>query len=579
VGNADASVCAVDRKVFIQPMLYDAIVIGAGHNGLVAALVLAKAGWRVLVLERNDAIGGAIRSGEATLPGFVHDLYSTNQNLFLGSAFHAEFGAELAAHGLSFAHSDKPVCCVFPDGSRLPVYRDAEKTYAALAAHDPGDARGFRELEAAFSTFRRSLLPILGAAMPSPALAAILGRALWNEGPGGLAALAKLLLLSTRRLGDAYLHTPEAKALLACWGLHVDYSPDVAGGAVFPLVETFTDMEAGMAVVEGGASKLVEAMASLLRAYGGEVRTGAEVARIVVENGRAVGVELAGGECIRAARAVVANLTPGPLFGRLLAGVPLPQGVAEEASQYAYGPGTMMLHLALCAPPAWRAGGDTNEFAYVHIAPFVEDLSQTYADAADGLLPASPLLVVGQTSAVDPTRAPEGRHVLWVQVRALPSTIRGDAAGAIKARTWDEAKEPFADRVLDKLEAYAPGLRASILGRAVHSPVDLERDNPNLVGGDSAGGSHHLAQNFLFRPLLGWSRYRMPVRGLWMVGAGTWPGAGNNATSGYLAAKALLDGASPLDRVVEALETLVRDLCTLSPLPGRRSAERARPPG
>jgi phytoene dehydrogenase-like protein len=289
-------------------------------------------------------------------------------------------------------------------------------------------------------------------------------------------------------------------------------------------------------------------MASLLRAYGGEVRTGADVARVVVRGGRAVGVELADGERIGATRAVVANLTPGPLFSRLLAGVWQPPGVTEEASRYAYGPGTMMLHLALREPPAWRAGGDTGAFAYVHIAPYVDDLSQTYSDAADGLLPASPLLVVGQTSVVDPTRAPEGRHVLWVQVRALPNTIRGDAAGAIQARSWDEAKEPFAERVLDKLEAYAPGLRASILGRAVHSPADLERDNPNLVGGDSAGGSHHLAQNFIFRPLLGWSRYRMPVEGLWMVGAGTWPGAGNNAASGYLAANALLDEADPLGR-------------------------------
>ncbi len=568
-----ARTCALGRKVCNQPMLYDAIVVGAGHNGLVAALVLAKAGWRVLVLERNEAVGGAIRSGEVTLPGFVHDLYSTNQNLFLGSSFYAEFGAELAAHGLTFAHSDKPVCCVFPDGSRLPVYQDAAKTYAALAAHCPDDARGFRELEAAFSAFRRSLLPAFGTPMPSLELADILRRAFWNEGPSGLAALARLALLSTRRLGDAYLRTPEAKALLACWGLHVDYGPDVAGGAVFPLVETFADMEAGMAVVEGGASKLVEAMASLLRTYGGEVRTGTDVARIVVEGGRAVGVELASGECLRAAHAVVANLTPGPLFGRLLQGVHLPRGVTTEASRYAYGPGTMMLHLALSERPAWRAGVDTGEFAYVHLAPYVEDLSQTYADAADGLLPASPLLVVGQTSVVDPTRAPEGRHVLWVQVRALPSTIRGDAAGALKARTWDEAKEPFAARVLAKLEAYAPGLGASILGRTVFSPADLERDNPNLVGGDSAGGSHHLAQNFLFRPLLGWSRYRMPVKGLWMVGAGTWPGAGNNATSGYLAAKAILGEGSSLERVTGVAKALLHGFArTFSSPPGRGTA-------
>ena len=157
------------------------------------------------------------------------------------------------------------------------------------------------------------------------------------------------------------------------------------------------------------------------------------------------------------------------------------------------------------------------------------------ADFINGHLPSSPMLVVGQTSVVGPPCAPSDGEVLWVQVRTLPSNIRGDAAGEIESRDWEEAREPYADRVMQKLEEYAPGIRDLVLDRTVFSPEDRERHNPNLTG----GGSHHLRQNFVFRPFPGWSNYKMPVENLYMVGAATWPGAGTNVTSGYLAAKIL----------------------------------------
>jgi phytoene dehydrogenase-like protein len=199
----------------------------------------------------------------------------------------------------------------------------------------------------------------------------------------------------------------------------------------------------------------------------------------------------------------------------------------------------MMLHLALDDLPDWRAGEALRGFAYVHVAPDLEMMSRAYAEASAGLLPAEPALVVGQPSAIDASRAPPGKHVLWVQVRVLPAEIRGDSLGLIKAQNWDEAKEPYAERVLDILECYAPGLRARVLGRCVFSPLDLERENPNLIGGDNLSGSHHLDQNFFLRPVAGWSRYRTPVRNLYLCGASTWPGAGTGAGSGFLLAKML----------------------------------------
>jgi phytoene dehydrogenase-like protein len=236
---------------------------------------------------------------------------------------------------------------------------------------------------------------------------------------------------------------------------------------------------------------------------------------------------------------VIAGVTPPVLYERLLAGVGLPASLRRAAQRYQHGPGTLMVHLALSAPPAWVGGEDLAEFAYVHIAPYVDDLAGTYAQACAGLLPTEPMLVVGQTSAVDPTRCPDGA-LLWIQVRALPGTIRGDSAGEIVARDWPGAAEPYADRVLAKLERYAPGIGDLVLDRAVLTPADLERHDPNLAGGDSIAGSMHLRQNFLFRPFPNVRDYETGVDRLLMVGAATWPGAGVNAISGYNVAQKLL---------------------------------------
>jgi len=192
---------------------------------------------------------------------------------------------------------------------------------------------------------------------------------------------------------------------------------------------------------------------------------------------------------------VIASVTPSALYGRLLRPDAVAPRLRRAAAAYAYGPGTMMVHLALRGPVPWRAGEDLARFAYVHVAPFVDDLALTYAHSCAGILPAEPMLVVGQTSAVDATRAPAGEHVVWVQVRTLPGAISGDALGEIGARDWAAAAEPYADRVIAKLERYAPGIGGLVRGRAVLSPADLQRLNPNLAGGDSLAGSMHLRQN------------------------------------------------------------------------------------
>jgi phytoene dehydrogenase-like protein len=218
----------------------------------------------------------------------------------------------------------------------------------------------------------------------------------------------------------------------------------------------------------------------------------------------------------------------------------LPAKFRRRIGAFRYGPATFVVHLALDRKLEWRAAEDLSDFNYVHLCGLTEDVAATYADSVAGRLPARPVLVVSQTTAVDPTRAPPGKHVARIHVRTVPSVIAGDAAGTIAARDWAGAAEPFADRLLDLLSAQAPNLRQALLARHIVTPPDIEADNPNLVGGDCVSGSHHLDQNFLCRPVRGWSRYATPIRDLYMTGASTWPGGGVHGASGFLLARRLL---------------------------------------
>jgi len=517
-------------------MTHDAVVVGAGINGLAAALHLAAKGWKVAVVERAEIPGGAVKTGEITRPGFRHDLYAMNLSLFAGSPFFAAHKDRLLAHGLAFVGAEHCFATAFPDGSWLGGEKNLEATATRIAALNAADAERWRAMVTAFGQDAPHIFALLGSPMPSwPALRAIF--AAWRaRGTAWLAETARLLVASPREWLDENFDHPKLKTMMAVWGMHLDFSPDSAGGALFPYLESMANQSFGMALGQGGADSIISAMVRAIEAAGGEVRLGAPVQNIAIESGAAKGVVLASGERVDATRAVIANLHPRVLFGDL---IPNSSGPARRLAKLRPGPGTMMIHLALSDLPAWSAGPELRRFAYVHLAPSFAAMAKTYTEALDGLLPVEPALVVGQPTAIDPSRAPSGQHVLWVQVRVLPARIRGDAAGRITGTEWDAVKEAFADRVIGIIERYAPGFAANILARAVLSPADLERDNPNLVDGDSLGGSHHLDQNFLFRPAFGWSRYRTPIDRLYMVGASTWPGAGTGAGSGFMLAKSL----------------------------------------
>jgi len=506
----------------------DAVVVGAGHNGLVAAILLAKAGWSVTVLERGEVPGGAIRTAEVTLPGFRHDLYAANLNLFMGSSFFREHGDEVLASGFEPVLAERPFGSVFPGERFVGVSTDREATAAAIRDVSETDADAWRDLALWFDRHAPELFPLLGAPMPSLAAVRALLSGMRKHGRSWPLELSRLVTLSSRALVEEHFESRELQALVAVWGMHLDFPPDAPGGALFALLETFAGAANGMVLGRGGASSLVDALVVMLERNGGAVLCNAEVERIDVEGGRATAAVTAGGRRYRGTKAVIANLTPRALFGPLVSLDLLPAAFRRRVRAYRYAPGTMMLHLALDDLPRWAAGDHVRRWSYVHVGPYLDDMSLAYQQAVAGRLPERPTLVVGQPSAIDRSRAPEGKAVLWVQVRVVPGAI-----------PWAEAAEPYADRVLALLEEHAPGLGGLILGRHVVSPADLEHANPNLVGGDQLGGSMHPAQNFFLRPFAGWSRYTTPIEGLYVCGAATWPGAGVGAGSGYLLGKKL----------------------------------------
>jgi len=515
---------------------FDAVLIGAGHNTLAAALHLAAKGWRVGVFEQAATAGGAVKTGEYTLPGFRHDWAAMNLSLFAGSPFFKAYGAELGRHGCDFVSVDRPFASSFSDGSWVGVSTVGGETLAAFSALDEADARTWQELTGRFGQEAPHLFGLLGSKMRIRALAYFGFKTLRAKGLGGTLDFTRFLLSSPRAWLEETFRHPHIRALLGAWGMHLDFAPDVAGGAMFPYLEGMAGQAFGMVIGKGGADTIVKALTAAITARGGRVETGTPVARILRDGSRATGIELADGRRITATKAVIAGTSPKGL--RKLTGDTTP-AFDRAMDGYRHAPGTMMIHLAMDGLPDWRAGDQLKRFAYVHLAPSLDQMARTYCQAQAGLLPDEPILVVGQPTVFDPTRAPEGKHVLWVQVRMAPGTIAGDAKGEIAAGDWTEAAEPFAERALAILEAHAPGTSAKILARRIVTPVELEADNPNLVGGDQVCGSHHLSQHFLFRPARGHADGATPLANLHLTGAAVWPGAGTGAGPGFLLARKL----------------------------------------
>ncbi|HUF02425.1 MAG TPA: NAD(P)/FAD-dependent oxidoreductase, partial [Gaiellaceae bacterium] len=523
---------------------FDAVFVGSGINSLAGAALLSQAGWRVSVVEREDVLGGCIRtSADLTAPGFTHEVLASWHPLFTGSPAYAELKDELDRRGLEYLNTELPTGSAFPDGSSAFLTTSLEENMAELERHAVGDGARWQEMFDGFMRNADLSFGVLGVELWSPAGVGLGRQAYRRFGRRGLLAFAGNVLTSCRDwLGDTF-ESDAAHGLLAPWVLHTGLGPDQATSGFMTQVIACALQLGGMPVPKGGGVVLVDALAGIVRDAGGEVRTGAAVERILVSEGRATAVRLAGGETIRAGRAVVASVTPTQLYGSLLGEGEVPAEVTTAASRFRYGRGEMQIHFALSERPEWAGDERLARTAIVHVTPGLDGVSRAVNEAERGHLPAEATIVCGQPLAVDPSRAPAGSSILWIQLQELPAgRVKGDAAGELDVGdgTWTEGlREAYADRITERLGRHIRNLERATIARVAYSPADIASMNVNLVGGDIYGGSCALDQNFLFRPLPQTPGHRTPVDGLWHIGASTHPGPGLGAGSGYLVAKEL----------------------------------------
>jgi phytoene dehydrogenase-like protein len=516
---------------------YDAVIVGSGVNSLACGALLARAGWRVCVLERNDWLGGAIHTAELTEPGYHHDVFSAWHPLWVGGAAHAQLGDDLAARGLEYLNTDLPTGTAYPDGGAAFLLRTAEGNAGELGPEWPGVLeKFFPNADLAFG--------VLGTELWSAAGLALGAKALRRLGRPGLAAFTGEMLQTSRDWLESSFASERAHGLLAPWVLHTGLGPDAAASGFMTQVIAVALQEGGMPIPRGGGARLADALVRLIRDHGGVCEHSQEVERVLVRQGRAVGVRLAGGETVGATRAVIASVTPTQLYGRLLDGSEVSTPVSEGAKRFRYGRSAMQIHFALSEPARWEGDERLGRTAIVHVTPGLDGVSRAVNEADRGLLPAEPTVVVGQPLTIDPSRAPEGKGLLWIQLQELPHVLKGDAAGSIEVGDglWnDEVRERYADRIQARLAQHIPNLESAILRRVVHGPHDLERMNVNLRHGDPYGGALSLDQNFLWRPFAQSPGHGTAVERLFHIGASTWPGPGLGGGSGTIVAQKLLE--------------------------------------
>jgi phytoene dehydrogenase-like protein len=490
------------------------LIVGAGHNGLVAAIHLAAGGCDVTVLEHAPRPGGATTSVPATLPGFVHDHCAAFGPITVASPAMREL--ELERDGLEWVNPGVVVAHPFPDGTAIALHRDVGATVDSLGAAGAGWAAAMEQLLPLAQPLVETVLSPLPPVRGPLRLALSLRR-------DGL-EWARRLAGSAEALGlDLFEGDRRATAWLAGSAQHSALPPTTAASGAFGLLLQVLGHSHGWPLPRGGMQALVDALIRRAERAGATLRCDASVETVLVRGGRVAGARLHGGEEVPA-DAVVSTVSAGVL-ARLIPAGALPGRLHRRLRIWRYGLAPFKLDYALSGPVPWTAS-EPRASGVVHVAGELEELSRAAEDARHGLVPERPALVVGQQSLHDPARAPAGQHTLYVY-------------GHVPAR-YELEDEAVADRIQAQIERFAPGFSSLVLARSHRSPQQTERDDPSLVGGDLAGGSYELDQQLIFRPAPELCRYRSPLRGLYVAGASTHPGGAVHGMSGRGAARALL---------------------------------------
>ncbi|MFE2753271.1 phytoene desaturase family protein [Actinosynnema sp. NPDC059335] len=519
----------------------DAVVIGSGPNGLVAANLLADAGWDVLVLEAADEPGGAVRTAELTEPGFRHDLFSAFYPL--GAASPVIAGLGLERHGLRWRRAPEVLAHVLPDDRAVVLSQDVDRTAASVEAFGAGDGDAWRAEFARWLRVRSSLVEALMRPFPPVRAGAGLLGAL---GPGEALRFARSFVQSVRAFGNERFAGEGASLLMAGNAMHTDLGPDQAGGAAFGWLLSMLGQDVGYPVPEGGAGALTRA---LVRRLGGVVECGRPVERVVVAGGRALGVRDAEGGYVRARKAVLADVPAPALYLGLVGAEHLPARLVSDLDAFEWDDATVKVDWALDGPVPWTAEG-ARSAGTVHLGGDFNGLAMTSTEIACGRVPGTPFVIMGQMTTADPTRSPAGTETAW----AYTHVPRGER--------WPEDRlQRRADEVEALVERHAPGFRSLIRGRFVQGPGELEARNPSLVGGSINSGTAAIHQQLVFRPVPGLGRADTPVDRLYLTSGSAHPGGGVHGAAGANAARAALSrNALTGDAYRLLLHTLHRSL-------------------
>lgn len=521
---------------------WDAVVVGAGPNGLVAANLLVDSGWSVLVLEAQATPGGAVRSDREVDPSFVHDTMSAFHPLAAASPVIRGLGLE--QHGLRWRHAPAVLGHFQPEaGEWALLHRDREVTAALLERTTPGDGESWAALCAWWDTLGESLIGAL--LTPFPPVRYGLGVAGRLPRAGGLDAV-RTLVLPASDLAREHFGGEAARLLLAGSACHSDIPMDAPGSGLMAILMSMLGQTVGWPTPEGGAGRLTDALVRRFEAAGGSVRCSAEVTGIEVESGRASGVRLGDGERI-ASRAVLADVAAPRLYGELVRPEDLPTRTRRRMRNFQLDPATLKVDWALSGPVPW-AVTPPHQPGTVHVADSVSELVESFGQIQAGAVPARPFLLAGQMTTTDPSRSPAGTESAWAYTH-MPQQVRRDAGEAGITGRWDDDDcERLADRVQARMERLAPGFGSLVRARRVLGPHQLEARNANLIGGAIGGGTAQLQQQLVFRPVPGTGRAGTPVRGLFLASAAAHPGGGVHGAAGSNAARAAL-GAARLGRL------------------------------